>query len=193
MIVAFMFGATLLLTSCADPDGGIPDVPPPTSAPAIDTVDWANATVDIPQNLTGCAAGAARFEQGRATVGGTPYHMFVNWAPAPLYADFDHDGRKDAVIAVACVRTSGLKNPPALLLAISGAEDRHPMGTLFSTEPRKPDGEGARFAADLHLEEEPAVRYRDRVWEGSTGCEVEWAWESGEFSHRSVDDNPNCV
>ena len=192
MMLVLAFGAASALTACAQPDSEFPDVTPSPSAAAIDTVDWANATLDIPANLTGCEAGQARFEQGRATVGGTPYQMFVKWASAPLYADFDHDGRMDAVIAVACVRTPGLKNPPALLLAVSGADDHHPMGTLFSTKPRQPDGEGARFAADLHLEEAPAVRYRDRVWEGSTGCEVEWAWESGDFSHRSVDDNPSC-
>lgn len=192
MVLAFAMCAAVALSACAAPDDGFPEVTPTTPGPAIDTTDWANATVEIPQNLTGCQSGAARFEQGRATVGGTPYQMFVSWAQAPLYADFDHDGRQDAVIAVACVKTPGLRNPPALLLAISGAADRHLMGTLFSTKPREPDGEGARFAADVHLEEEPAVRYRDRVWEGSTGCEVEWAWESGDFNHRSVDANPNC-
>jgi hypothetical protein len=190
--VVLTLGAVLSVAACADPGEPFPDVAPSPSA-AIDTLDWANATLQIPPNQTGCEAGAARFEQGRATVGGTAYQLNVVWAPAPLYADFDHDGRLDAVVAVACVRTSGLKNPPALLLAISGADDRHPMGTLFSTRPRTPDGEGARFAADLHLEEAPAVRYRDRTWEGSSGCEIEWAWESGGFSHRSVDDDPGCA
>ena len=192
MTVALAIGTALAVTACADPDDGFPEVPPTPSATPIDAVNWAEATVAIPANQTGCAAGEARFAAGRATVGGTPYQMFVEWAPAPLYADFDHDGLLDAVIAVACVRTPGLKNPPALVFAINGAAGRHPMGTLFSTKPRTPDGEGAAFASDLHLEEAPAVRYVNRTWEGSTGCEVEWAWESGGFSHRSVDDNPNC-
>src|SRR5262245_14274271 len=119
MTIALLLCTAVAVTACADPDDGIPDLRPPTTAAAIDKVDWSNATVDIPENLTGCATGVARFEQGRATVGGTPYQLGVEWAPAPLYADFDHDGRKDAVIAVACVLKPGLHNPPALLLAIS--------------------------------------------------------------------------
>jgi hypothetical protein len=184
--------AVAALVGCADPDEW--ELPPPVtpSTAPIDTVNWAEATVRIPPNGTGCEAGEARFAQGRATVGGTPYQMFTEWAAAPLYADFDHDGRLDAVIAVACARTPGAKNPPALLLAISGADDRHPMGTLFAAKPRPEDGAGSTFAAELHLVEEPAVRYIDRTWEGTSGCEVEWVWERGEFTHRSVDDSPAC-
>jgi hypothetical protein len=192
MTVALAICTALTLTGCADPGGGFPDAPPTTAAPAIDTVDWASAVVEIPVNQTGCAAGEADFAAGRATVGGTPYQMFVNWAPAPLYADFDHDGRTDAVIAVACVRRAGLRNPPYLLLAINGAEDRHPMGTLFSSKPRNPDGEGASFTSELHLEEDGAVRYIDRTYEGNLGCAIEWTWMSGDFIHRSVDDSPVC-
>jgi hypothetical protein len=192
-ILAFAMCTAMALSGCAEPDDGSPEVAPTTPGPAINAVDWASATVEIPDNLTGCEAGLARFEHGRATVGGTPYHMFVEyWAPTPLYSDFDHDGRLDAVIAVACARTPGLNNPPALLLAISGADDRHVMGTLFSSKPRHPDGAGEAFAADLHLEEDGAVRYVDRTWEGNIGCAVEWSWANGEFSHRSVDDSPVC-
>src|SRR5262245_56619627 len=111
----------MMVTGCTGAVGGVYgqgsfSYGPTTSPGPVDKVDWANATVDIPPNLTGCEAGQARFAQGRATVGGTPYQMFVPWAPEPLYADFDHDGRLDAVFAVACVRTSGLNTPPALLL-----------------------------------------------------------------------------
>jgi len=194
VVVAMAVGA------CAGQRGEDPDGGPgwfsygPTATPGpIDKVDWASATVEIPLNQTGCEAGQARFEHGRATVGGTPYQMFLAyWAPAPLYTDFDHDGRTDALVAVACARTPGLSNPPALLLAISGRDDRHVMGVLFSSKPRHPDGQGATFAADLHLEEDGAVRYVDRTWEGNIGCEVEWTWANGDFIHRSVDDSPAC-
>jgi hypothetical protein len=82
----------------------------PTPAPTpIDQTDWANTTLPIPGNPTGCAAGTARFHNGTATVGGTSYRISPGYnqdvTPVVAYGDVDRDGQTDAMLVLECLTT----------------------------------------------------------------------------------------
>jgi hypothetical protein len=168
----------------------------PTSMPAepIEDTDWTAATITIPDNTTGCAAGTAHFQDGEAVIAGTTYRMFARWQPAALYADFDQDQNSDAVVAIECLQNPAATNVPGILLVISGAADRHQLGMLASTAPRDfdPNGNAEREVQDLQLLRGPALRFTLRNYEGTGRCTMEYFWQDGSFAHRDVDHGEIC-
>ena len=169
----------------------------PSESPApepIEETDWAQTTVVIPYNTTGCEPGTAHFHNGTAMIAGTTYRMFTRRQKSALYSDFDGDDNTDAVISAVCLENPAADNVPAVLLVISGAADRHQLGMLSSTRPRNydPNGNAEQEVQDLQLTSGPAVRFTLRNYEGTGRCTMDYFWRDGSFSHRNIGHGETC-
>jgi hypothetical protein len=89
-------------------------------------VDWRNATITLPA-LGACPAGRYTFRDGHAaTVDGGPVLSIAEHA-AVRYADFDHNGVRDAVVRVDC-GTGGPSDQVVVVLTPTGAAAGKTLG-----------------------------------------------------------------
>jgi len=161
--------------------------PLPNTSPgnAIQFVDWNEALVNVPANETGCGARTAKFHQGQSLLNGVGYRVGGGYAreenPVVAYGDVTGDGVLDAALVVSCVGTAAQRNPPSVLLLITGEPTLQTLGVAYSTKPRQPDGEGQDFVNSLEVLPDGTVVFRIRAFEGLSECEWRGRWTGERF------------
>jgi hypothetical protein len=150
----------------------------PATSNAIERTDWANVTLNIPPNETGCAAGHAAFNHSAATVAGTGYHLGSGHLDSIVvaYGDVDADAQADALLVVSCVTPAGRHNPPSVLLLVTATPTLHTMALSFSTSPRVGDGEGKSSIATPMVHPDGGISFDVRTYEGNGQCDYRQRW-----------------
>lgn len=149
------------------------------------SVDWANADITIPPNVTGCASGTARFRSGTALVGGSPYRMGhqvsgVQREQAVRTVDITGDGVLDAVLTIDCLAAE-VENPPHLLLVVAGGPRPSTLAMLACVRPREFDGNGDSDLRSIALDGR-TIRWISQTWEGNGGGTFEARWTGTSFA-----------
>jgi hypothetical protein len=184
-------GPSAVATSTAPPVAPTSAVPATTGATAlagtappsvITDVDWPNATIDVPANQSGCAAGTAHFLAGAAEVGGTHYLLGNGMAPVQsvAYGDVNADGRQEALLIMSCT-TVAHRNPPGLILLLSYDTVLHTMAVAFTSAPRT-DGEGRSQIRTPWVAVDGSVHFEIRTFEGNGQCEYVQEWTGSALS-----------
>ncbi len=170
------------------PGSALSSTTTPSASPPIGRIedtDWANVTVAIPANDTGCAAGTARFAAGAAWVADSRYRIGVGYDPetAPIvaYGDVDGGGVAEALLVVSCLTPGGRRNPPSVVLLIGAEPGLRTLGVAFSSSPREPDAEGQNFVTALEVRPDGTVIIGVRTFEGLSQCEYRLQWTGAMF------------
>ncbi|MDT5026986.1 MAG: hypothetical protein QOE61_3412 [Micromonosporaceae bacterium] len=147
---------------------------------SIDGTDWANATLEIPANQTGCAAGTAHFHNRVSEVGGTRYRLGSGYlhsqAVEVAYGDVDADGQAEALVIISCANPDGRANPTSLVLLVGASPSIHTMALAFSSSPRISDGEGKSHVTGLSVHADGQISFAVRTFEGNGQCEYVQRW-----------------
>jgi hypothetical protein len=167
--------------STASPGRAILATPTPRATPgSIDGTDWANVTLEIPANQTGCAAGTAHFHNRTTRVGGTRYRLgsgfMHNQAVEVAYGDVDADGQAEALIIISCANPDGRANPTSLVLLVGASPSTRTMALAFSNSPRTSDGEGKSHVTGLSVHADGQISFAVRTFEGNGQCEYVQRW-----------------
>ncbi len=153
-----------------------PSLPPVMTSP-ISGTDWANATLDIPANQTGCASGRAQFRQGTADVGESRYQFGggPEMTFEAAYGDVDADGQAEALVVMSCM-TPTHRNPPSIVLLVTAVPALHTMALAFTTGPRVTDGEGRSIVSAPAIAADGTMTFQVRTYEGNGQCEYRQHW-----------------
>ena len=168
-------------TSTASPVRAVLATPAPRATQkSLDGTDWANTTLEIPANQTGCAAGTAHFHNRTTQVGGTRYRLGSGYmrgqAVEVAYGDVDADGQAEALIVISCANPDGRANPTSLVLLVGASPSIHTMALAFSSSPRTSDGEGKSHVTGLSVHADGQISFAVRTFEGNGQCEYVQRW-----------------
>jgi hypothetical protein len=188
--------ATTGQVTAAWPGRATPAVPRPsllprateTTAPpqSISEIDWANTTLDIPANETGCPAGTAQFQDEVAVMGNERYRIGGGYMrernPKVAYGDVDADGHQEALLVVSCLTAQARMNPPSVVLLLAALPALTTLGVAFSSSPRPADSEGKSSVTSLAVRPDGMVVFDVQTFEGTGQCQYQLHWTGASFS-----------
>jgi hypothetical protein len=163
--------------------GGSETIAPPES---ISDVDWANVTLKIPANQTGCPAGTAQFQDEVAVMGNERYRIGGGYMrernPKVAYGDVDADGHQEALLVVSCLTAQPRMNPPSVVLLLATQPAVITLAVAFSSSPRPTDSEGKSSITTLQVRPDGMIVFDVQTFEGTGQCQYQLRWTGASFS-----------